>query len=64
MIIRGKSDKPIIPIEDLLYPFVFDVDGKGNKIYPASPAHFFVLKQMSVIRKFFNRKEHDYDPFE
>ena len=63
MIIRGKSDKPIIPIEDLLYPFIFQVD-KTRKIYPASPAHFFVLKKQSTSQHWFNCKEHDYDPFE
>ena len=59
--IRGKSNKTIIPIEDLVYPFIFNVDGK-RKIYPASPAHFFVLKRMSKAQHWFNCKEHDYDP--
>ena len=62
-LIRGKSKKLVIPIEDCVHPFVFIVN-KKRKIYPASAAHFFVLKKMSKQQNFLNYREHDYDPFE
>lgn len=61
---RKKSNKPVIPLEECIKPFVFEIDGKGKVITPMTPAHFYSLKAMSKNQRFFNYREHDYDPFE
>ncbi|MCG3204074.1 MAG: hypothetical protein KCHDKBKB_00777 [Elusimicrobia bacterium] len=60
---RKRSKKPVKPLSECTKPFVFEIDGKGARIVPASAAHFFSLKIMGRAQNFYNLEDYDYDPF-